>query len=245
VTSAAFDAIAENYDAVWTTTPTGRVQREAVWRWVDPLFFAGDCILDVGCGTGADALHFEQRGVSVHGVDASAAMVRIARAKGVKAEQLTVDNLDRLTETYDGAISNFGVLNCVERLDRTGANLRRLIRFRGLLAICVMGPFCLWETCHFLRRGNLRTACRRWMGTAVPSSLGVCVEYPSIRKITAAFNGFRLLSWHGIGLFAPPSYVKDVSASSIEHLATVDRQVAHWPGLRMLCDHRLLIFERL
>lgn len=243
--AAAFDMIAEQYDALWTTTPIGRLQREAVWRWVDPLFVAGDTILDLGCGTGADALHFEERGVSVHAVDASAAMVRVARIKGVQAEQLAFENLDQLGGKYDGAISNFGALNCVERLDRVAANLARLIRFRGLLAVCLMGPFCLWETCYFLRRGNLRTAWRRWGRTDDCSSLGVRVRYPSVRAVAAALKGFRLLSWYGIGLFVPPSYVKSIPAASIERMAAVDHHIAHWPGLRMLCDHRLLIFERL
>jgi ubiquinone/menaquinone biosynthesis C-methylase UbiE len=245
MTSAAFDKIATEYDILWTSTLTGRSQREAVWRRVDPFFFQGDRILDLGCGTGADAVHFKHLGVSVHGIDASEAMVRLAQAKGIEAEQLALEDLDQLSGKYDGAISNFGVLNCVERLDSVGASLARRIRVGGVLAICLMGPFCLWEACHFLRQGSLRSAGRRWTVASAPSSLGVQVRYPSVRKIKAALKGFKLLSWYGIGLFVPPSYVKNLSSSSIENLAEIDRHVAHWPALRILCDHRLLLFERL
>ena len=77
----------------------------------------------------------------------------------------------------------------------------------------MMGPFCLWETCHFLRQGDSRSACRRWTAESAPSSLGVQVRYPSIRGIKTALKGnFKLLSWYGIGLLVPPSYVKGLSA---------------------------------
>lgn len=246
MTGAPFDRVAEHYDVLWTSTAVGRLQREAVWRWIYPFFFAGDRIIDLGCGTGADALHFQDLGVSVYGIDASLEMVRRARQKGVEAQQLAVEDLDALSERYDGAISNFGVLNCVERLDNLGAILARRIRIGGILAICMMGPFCLWETCHFLRQGDSRSACRRWTAESASSSVGVQVRYPSIRGIKAALKGnFKLLSWYGIGLLVPPSYVKGLSAPALEHLAAIDRYVAHWPVLRMLCDHRLLLFERL
>jgi predicted TPR repeat methyltransferase len=244
--AAPFDKVAEQYDVLWTSTAVGRLQREAVWRWVDPFFFAGDRIIDVGCGTGADAVHFKRLGVSVHGIDASAEMVRLARAKGIEAEQLAVEDLDRLTGAYEGAISNFGVLNCLERLDSVGHVLARRIRSGGVLAICVMGPFCLWETCHFMRHGDFRLACRRWMAESTQASVGVQVRYPSVSALKRALKqDFKLLSWYGIGLLVPPSYIKDVSGPAIEKLAVVDRWVAHWPVLRMLCDHRLLLFERL
>jgi SAM-dependent methyltransferase len=246
MTAAPFDKIAEQYDVLWTSTPVGRLQREAVWRWVDPFFFAGDRIIDLGCGTGADALHFQNRGVSVYGIDASIEMVCCARAKGVEAQQLAIEDLDTLNDRYDGAISNFGVLNCIERLDKLGAILARRVRLGGILAICVMGPLCLWETCHFLKQGDHRSACRRWTVESSPSSIGARVRYPSIRSIKTALKGnFKLLSWYGIGLLVPPSYVKGLSEPVLEHLAAVDRHTAHWPLLRMLCDHRLLLFERL
>jgi ubiquinone/menaquinone biosynthesis C-methylase UbiE len=245
MSNAAFDKIAERYDTMWTTTAIGRVQRQAVWRWVDPLFVPGDRILDLGCGTGADALHFVESGISVHGIDGSGEMVRLARMKGVEAEQVAFENLDQLGGGYDGAFSNFGALNCLERLDGVAANLARLIRFRGLLAICLMGPFCLWETFHYLRRGNLRAARRRFARQNISPSLGVRVHYPSVHTITAAFKAFRLLSWYGIGLFVPPSYVEGLPARGVERMANIDHCLAHVPGLRMLCDHRLLIFERL
>jgi ubiquinone/menaquinone biosynthesis C-methylase UbiE len=81
MTAAPFDLLAERYEALWSRSAIGRLQREAVWRVVDTLFRPGDTVLDLGCGTGDDALHLMSAGVAVHGVDSSPEMVRIARGR--------------------------------------------------------------------------------------------------------------------------------------------------------------------
>jgi SAM-dependent methyltransferase len=240
-----FDALARQYDHLWTESAVGRFQREAVWRQIEALLSPGDRILDLGCGTGADAAHFEAMGMFVEGIDASPEMVRVAQAKGIHAECLAIENLDRLRGVYDVAISNFGALNCVERLDSVSHRLGSRIRRGGILAICVMGPLCVWEVCHFLRQGKPGKAFRRCFRKPATSSLGARVWYPSVSRIKTAFAAeFVLSSWCGIGLFVPPSYVKGLGTALISKLASLDSHVAGLPGLRAWCDHRLLIFER-
>jgi SAM-dependent methyltransferase len=242
----AFDQMARNYDALWTNTLIGRAQREAVWRWIDPLFQPGDSILDLGCGTGADAVHMINRNLHVTGVDASIEMVAVARAGGVEAQQLALESLDCLDGVYDGVISNFGVLNCIDDLQALGIQLGRLTRRSSYLAVCVMGPVCLWETCHYLKRSRPRKAFRRWRSSGSLASMGVHLNYPSIHQIRSAFqNHFKLLTWVGIGLTIPPSYILGLSATTVRHLKRVDRHLAHRPLLRMFSDHRLLLFRRL
>jgi ubiquinone/menaquinone biosynthesis C-methylase UbiE len=63
IAGAAFDRIAARYDEFWTCSPVGRLQREAVWRRLDKLFNDGDALLDLGCGTGEDAVHFMRNGI--------------------------------------------------------------------------------------------------------------------------------------------------------------------------------------
>jgi SAM-dependent methyltransferase len=244
--SIAFDRLAGAYDSQWTNTPVGRSQREAVWRWIDPLFLPGETILDLGCGTGADAAHLMSKGVRALGVDGSAEMVNVAQARGVDARCLPLESLDDVEGCFDGAISNFGALNCVRDLPQLSRQLGRLIRPRGHLAICVMGSPCAWETYYYLKRREIRKACRRFLPGGTLSSIGVRVDYPSIRKLRQAFrNEFALRSWAGIGLFVPPSYVRYFSQEALERFARLDRQVAHWPLIRGLSDHRLLLFTRL
>jgi SAM-dependent methyltransferase len=243
-TAALFEHLAIRYDELWTDSAIGRAQRNAVWRVVDPLFHAGDRVLDIGCGTGEDAAHLASRGVSVHAIDASPAMVARASARAVgatrgspadqgvrptfTAQLLRAENVADLRETFDGAISNFGALNCVEDLAAFARALAPRIRPGGRVAICVIGRFCAWEMLY------PRKALRRLPGRAGD------VYYPSVRKLRADFAPhFELRSWTGIGMLVPPSYVK-LPARIVRLLARLDRM----PFLRSIADHRLLVFER-
>ena len=76
--AAAFDELAAGYDADFTNTPLGSALRSMVWSRLDQVFSGPRRILDLGCGTGEDALHLAARGLDVVGIDASAAMVHSA-----------------------------------------------------------------------------------------------------------------------------------------------------------------------
>ena len=232
-TAALFERLAERYDELWTETPVGRAQRNAVWEVTDRLFGTGDRVLDVGCGTGEDAAHLAGRGVVVHAVDASPAMVARARARGgFSVEVMRAEELKGVG--FDAALSNFGALNCVEDLGAVVRALGRSVRPGGYIAICVMGRFCAWETLYYGVRINFRKAGRRWNGRSSD------VYYPTIAQLRILFAGaFELCEWYGVGMLVPPSYVK-LPGRIVNLLARFDRL----PFLRAWADHRLLIFKR-
>ena len=237
-TAALFERLAPRYDELWTGTPIGRAQRNAVWRVVDKLYRAGHRVLDVGCGTGEDAAHLAARGVSVLALDASPGMVAQARSRGVEAQVLRaedlagqVDNLLGVSNSlrpFDGAISNFGALNCVEDLAPVARALGALVRPGGYVAICTIGRFCAWEMLYY------KKALRRLPGRSGD------VYYPTVRQLRAHFGThFELRFWTGVGMLVPPSYV-NLPAGIVNLLARLDRL----PFLRSCADHRLLVFRR-
>lgn len=171
-----FDVLAPSYCKLWTNTPRGREQRAAVWREIHGLFRTGDRILDLGCGAGDDALHLSGFGVEVFGIDASPKMVEIAWSRGVNASILAIEDLDRLSGTFSGAISNFGALNCLADLAPVAAQLARLVQPAGPVAICLMGRFCFADWRHVVKR---------WLGHT--HWRGIDVYYPTSREIRAAF----------------------------------------------------------
>jgi SAM-dependent methyltransferase len=171
-------------------------------------------------------------------------MVRIARDRGVAAEILSIENCGHLEGSFDIVLSNFGALNCVEDLESLREPLGRLVRPGGYLAICVIGRFCAWETAWMLLRGHLAKAFRRWR-KSVMSSLGIRVFYPSTNHLKAVLRPrFTLVSWCGIGLCVPPSYVTGLSDGFLRMLDAFDRRIAHWPVLRGWSDHHLFVFVR-
>ncbi len=77
-----FDEAAASYDR-WFDSPLGafadRVERQAIFELLAPQ--TGELILDVGCGTGRDALELARRGARAVGVDPSRGMLAVAQAR--------------------------------------------------------------------------------------------------------------------------------------------------------------------
>jgi ubiquinone/menaquinone biosynthesis C-methylase UbiE len=234
--SGCFDLLAANYDRDWTNSSSGRAQREAVWRHMGKLFRAGDSVLDLGCGTGEDAVGLAHQGVSVRALDASPEMVKIARSRGVCAEIGNIEDLPNFEGKFQGVISNFGALNCIADLEPVRRPLARLVLPSGFLAICLMNRFCLIESLYYLSHLRFRKATRRWSGHAFAARLAIDVFYPLPgRVINALRPEFRLIQRVGIGFSAP---------NSVRVRKAIDEYISGWPFLRSLADHQLFIFVR-
>lgn len=111
-------------------------------------------IADWGCGTGAHALRFAQRGLKVEGVDLSAAMLSGALKKITEAGfegQVSLQQGDvattRLNGELDAAVMMFAVLGYQttnERILQTLRNVRRHLRTGGVFVADVWyGPAVL------------------------------------------------------------------------------------------------------
>ena len=122
----AFDDLAVVYDADFTDTIVGRALRDTVWSHLDDTFGPSDRVLELGCGTGEDAVRLAARGIRVVATDASGAMIEMARRKAlgrgcagaIEFHCVDMENLLSFlgTEKFDGVLSNFGALNCVRDL---------------------------------------------------------------------------------------------------------------------------------
>jgi SAM-dependent methyltransferase len=100
------DYFGEDVAARYDESSAGLFDRAAVDPVVDFLaeLAGGGAALELGVGTGRIALPLAQRGVRVHGIDLSAAMVARLRAKP-GAEQVGVTIGDFATTTVDGRFS--------------------------------------------------------------------------------------------------------------------------------------------
>jgi SAM-dependent methyltransferase len=253
--STAFDRLATEYDDGFTRTVLGERLRRAVWRRLDALFAPGDRILELACGTGEDALHLGHRGVRVLATDASPEMVRVAREKveragltGVEVRQLAVEELDRLDESpFDGALSDFGGLNCVADLPAAGRALAARLRPGGIAVLCVMGPLVPWEWIWFLGHGQPRKAFRRLTPGGVEWR-GLRVRYPSIRGLRLALApAFRVRRVAALGALLPPPYAEAWAARHpglIDRIDRWERRLEAVPPLPWLADHYLMELER-
>ncbi|HET7034462.1 MAG TPA: methyltransferase domain-containing protein [Thermomicrobiaceae bacterium] len=257
----AFDGVAGRYDADFSRQQLGRWLRAAVWRVLGDAVAPGQQALDLGCGTGEDALWLAGRGVQVTALDASAGMLAVAREKAQSAalmDRISFAQADlnelpaaHLPEGgFDGAYADFGPLNCVADRPALGAELARLIRPGGRLVAVVMGPLCPWEVAWYIAHGHPRTAARR-LRRRVRSRVGggeITVDYPSPRRLRAEFApGFQQIALVGLGTLLPPSDLGHLVGHAPRLFAALngadERLRSRFP-FTWLNDHYVAVFER-
>jgi len=262
VYAAPFDAVATRYDETFTSSMIGRAQRAAVWGEMVKVFRPGDRALEIGCGTGVDACFLAERGVRIVACDSSSQMIAVATRRVqenglqtlVQPLVLRAEDIATLStvQLFDGAFSNFGVLNCIEDLRRMARDLAKLLKPGGTALLCWMGPYCLWEMLWYLVQGERNKVFRRLHQDGVTAKLAdgafVRVRYPSVSSLVRAFAPeFRLKSVKGIGIAVPPSYLESWAQRHPRWLQLCERGdsfVARCPGVRALADHVLVRLQR-
>jgi ubiquinone/menaquinone biosynthesis C-methylase UbiE len=257
----AFDTIAEEYDRMFTHSVVGAAQRSLVHEVLRKRFCEGQHILDLNCGTGEDALLMAERGISVVACDVSERMIDVAWQKYAHREcsapiifaVCANERLDALRSyaPFDGALSNFGGLNCTKDLAAVGKSLARLIRPGGQFFCCLIGRVCAWEIIWYIAHRRWSKAFRRTKRGGNLAHIGgvaLSVYYPTVRAVcTALAPAFRLASWRGVGTVLPPSWMEaafERRPALVGNLARIDRRLGVLPGFRSLGDHVLLRFVR-
>lgn len=260
-----FDAAAAGYDRDFTSSVVGRLQRTAVRRYLESTLHVDVrlSILDVGCGTGEDAVHFAGLGHRVTAVDVSVAMLEQTRTKirdrGLDdlVSVLPLDLADPAASAvggpFDVVLSNFGALNCVDleavaRLARWTASRTN----QGATVILVVMPrACAWEFLYFLGRGRPASALRRRSDGPVEAPLGdetVTTWYHGIRPLIRCFAPeFTKVAVVPIGFAVPPSYLEPWAKRhprTLRLLAAADRLSMRVGPLAGLSDHALIHLER-
>lgn len=137
--AAYFDAWAPRYDEV-TSRDSWAPPKEAE-RMLRPVLAEGMDALDVGIGTGESALHLLRAGCRLTGVDISAGMLALARAKleGLGACDLIQTDIshglpERLGRTFD-VVQVVGAMEFVEDLDAFLDDVLALLRPGGHLCL--------------------------------------------------------------------------------------------------------------
>lgn len=248
-----FDDLAAGYDETFTDTALGRALRRHVWLRLDASLGSCGRILDLGCGTGEDALHLARRGARVVGIDVSAHMVQRARQKAYSAgcaaqidfRCLPMEDLGAALagECFDGVLSNFGALNCIGDLRGLIAGVAGKLAPSGRLLWVMMGRHVPWEWMWYALRGDWRRAWRR-LPAGGAKWRGVTISYPTpaeMRRLLSPWFGVSRVSPLGIAL--PPSYAADWLERSPATLAVLSRleSLAHRCGvLASLADHYII-----
>lgn len=250
----AFDSIADGFDARFTPWLSVAAQRRAVRQALLATFAPRSRLLELGGGTGDDALWMAGRGHEVLMTDPSPRMVAIASAKfagnpRLAASVAPAEDLAAIHGSFDGAWSTFAGLNCVSDLAPVGRGLARLLAPGASAMLVLFGTACPGEILVEAVRRRPRNMFRRASRGAVAARLNghdFAVVYHRRRAIAAALAPwFTPAGRRGIGVFVPPSAAEPWISRQPHFLAMLEAldDVVGRP-LAILGDHILYRFVR-
>ena len=258
-TQLAFDSVAADYDGPRGNNALIQRMRETVWRAIEAQMPPDARLIDLGCGTGIDAVHFARSGRHVTATDWSPQMVARTHARAIDAKvtervtasQVGAHELEKLEGVFDGAYSNLGPLNCVPDLPHTAAQCARLVKPGGSLVFSVIGRYCPWEYLYYRWQGRPERAAVRSAVGQVAVSMNrqtIWTSYYTPREFHAAFAPwFSLASYSALSLFLPPPYLVhwyEKHPRLLGMLGRIDDAIGGWPGLRNAGDHFLVVMRR-
>jgi len=152
MSSGSFDLYSAYYDLLYRDKPYAR-EAEFIAGLLGEFGGGGERILELGCGTGIHATHLAERGFSVHGIDQSAEMLRLAEVRRAAQPPATAAVLSfspgdlrsfAAGTGYDHALSLFDVFSYLPdnaAFGETVARVRTALRPGGLLIFdCWYGP---------------------------------------------------------------------------------------------------------
>jgi SAM-dependent methyltransferase len=255
----AFDRIADVFDDRFENWESVAAQRRAIRRAFLRAFPRGSTLLELGGGTGSDAIYLAQRDRRILMTDGAPAMVARAAEKAhaqglqdrVQTACIALEQLPTFAaesnrgETFDGAYSNFASFNCIDALEPVARGLAHMLRPGAPVLLVVFGPWSLGEIVVQLALRQPRTAFRRFTRGPALARLGgraFTVRYWRPSQFERAFAPlFTLDSVRGIGIFVPPSAAEPAMSrlpGCVRVLEALDR-VASAP-LAYVGDHLLL-----
>lgn len=163
-TRAFYDAVAEEYAAMFHDVLATRPLDRAVLRGFAELVGAGRPVADLGCGPGLVTGYLAGLGLDVHGLDLSESMLAVARRENpaLRFERGSMLELDLPDGALAGVVSWYSSIHTpVERLPALFAEFHRVLAPGGHLLVAFQvgdrpnrheRPFGHPVTLDFLRR---------------------------------------------------------------------------------------------
>jgi 2-polyprenyl-3-methyl-5-hydroxy-6-metoxy-1,4-benzoquinol methylase len=254
--SIAYDAIAAGYD---DQVRGDDWMRRVLHAHYARVFRPGQRVLDVGCGTGIDALALARMGVSVVGIDSSSAMVqRLSEKIGdarlavlIEARVMRIQDLGALGEQrFDGVISAFASLSSLPDLAGFAQDAARLTRPGGRLILHLLNRFSFWEFLGCVARRDFAAALRvghleRRVFVIGGQAVDHRLYFPDevYRRFFAA--AFRLRDSYSLGALRPPHTVRRLPQRLVSALEWLDVRAGRWPLVHHAGRFFVLDLERL
>lgn len=256
----AFDEESGSYDDKYASSWVMPLLRRRFRRIAADHLPAGGRLLEIGCGTGEDALHFAALGHRVTGIDPSLEMLKVlaekAEVRGEKVEtfQLSTRSLRALSATrynsFDGAYAFWGPVNYDRDLRPFAHELGLMLKPGACLLLGSVNRLSIWEVAAGTAKGDLRHAFRRLSRDGVEVEVGeqtVRAFCPSWSELVGQFaDDFVPVRTHALSLFLPPPYLESLVSAEPwgQALDALEGLFGGWWPLSGFGDHQVVVLRR-
>jgi len=258
----AYSAYAAHYDGILRENRINAYLRRETTKTLHMLFDPGSRLLELGCGTGDEALALADDGCEVVALDPSSEMIRIAESKAAKHHRgghvrfvvgTSHDAANLLADTrdghFDGAYSSFA-LSYEADLRPLCSALARLVRMDGRLVVAAMNRLCLSESLLsllFLRPGLAGRRLSPWTTHKVGQVR--TVVYPRTAEgLSRQFRpAFAVEESRSLCAILPPHYANRPLRrwpALVDMMQRIDEVVGRRRVFRDLGDHELVVMRR-
>jgi ubiquinone/menaquinone biosynthesis C-methylase UbiE len=255
-----FDNAASKYDATFTHTVIGSMQRALVYEQLAVHLKASPPkkILEINCGTGEDAIWLGKQHFEVIATDISEKMIEVAQSK-TSLEKLRFVQSDMngihkefSPNSFELILSNFGGLNCLAPVELATffENIASVLKPNGKMILVIMPKNTIWEQSYFLLKMEFKKIFRRKGAFAMANVDGEKVKtyyYNPKDIVNLANTKFAVREWKPIGFFIPPSYLETFFKNKpklISFLNVLEQNVKNASWLAKYADHYLIVLQK-
>ena len=259
----AFDSASEEYDYTISHNYINSWIRKRSINQLYRIAHADDILLEIGCGTGAEAVQISQHVRRIVATDISEKMLELLNRKlnarrlndkiiTAKARASEIDTIKELLP--DGmvrvAYSFNGALNCEPNIDRVPAELSKVIQEHGYFLCSIRNTLCLPEALsHSLVLQFGKTNTRKDQPVMVSvGGMDIPSYYYSPTRFARLFHPrFQVRKMIGLPAFLPPAYlsrhyVRTGRARKI--LEKMESVLGDRFPFNMFGDQTLFVFQR-
>lgn len=260
-TKEAFNTASKSYDEGESSNAILKWMRRIVHDIYLSNFKTGDKMLELNAGTGTDALFLASRGIKVFATDISDKMIELIneKVKIQKAENFvetkvcSFEEINQVrSDNFDGVISNFGGLNCINDFSKLSNDISQKLKSGGKFIAVVMNSFCPWEIFYYAMRFDFANVFRRTKGIGIDASLGnetVKTYYFTPGQFADFFNKqFKVKKIYTLGLFTPPPFLIGVYnrfKPIVNLLMKTDEALKSVFPFNRIGDHFIIVMEKI
>jgi ubiquinone/menaquinone biosynthesis C-methylase UbiE len=209
-----FSSIYEEYEVLSNENYIDQTMRKQVYFHIEKIIIQEAKILEINAGSGIDAVYFAKKGFDILATDIAIGSEKYILNKkkefnysNLKFKLVSYLNLHELhPNKYDFIFSNFGGLNCTDKLEQVMDSFYEILNENGKVTLVILNKYYLWDWINIFKL-KFSKAFYRMSKKPIFANIKdekIQVYYYSTRQLKALLSQkYELIKIENLGNFYP------------------------------------------